>query len=122
MGERMAAEEFSKALESNSEIELTVTGRASGREISAPVWFVQEDGQLSLVPVRGTDSDWYKNVLKTPVVRLAARGAQVTTRAMPITDPARVQEIMDRFRAKYGAEDVARYYPRQGVAVEVTLD
>jgi hypothetical protein len=41
----MASEEFSKALESSSEIELTVTGRKSGREISIPVWFVHEGGK-----------------------------------------------------------------------------
>jgi deazaflavin-dependent oxidoreductase (nitroreductase family) len=119
--ERMADEEFSKALESSSEIELTVTGRKSGREISIPVWFVREGGKLYLVPVGGTDSDWYKNVLTTPTVRLAAGRTELTARAAPVADPARVREILDKFRAKYGAEDVQRYYPRQDAAVEVPL-
>jgi deazaflavin-dependent oxidoreductase (nitroreductase family) len=117
----MANEEFSKALESTREIELTVTGRTSGREISIPVWFVREGGKLYLVPVNGSDSDWYKNVLKTPTIRLAAEGAQLTARATPITDPPRVGEILDKFRARYGARDVERYYPKQDVAVEVPL-
>jgi hypothetical protein len=50
---RMADEEFDKALEASPEIELTVTGRASGREISNPLWFVREGEKLYLVPVRG---------------------------------------------------------------------
>ncbi len=39
---RMAYETFSKALESTPELELTVTGRKSCREISIPVWFVRD--------------------------------------------------------------------------------
>jgi hypothetical protein len=109
----MANEEFSNALESSREIELTVTGRKSSREISIPVWY--------LVPVNGSDSDWYKNVLKVPAIRLAAEGAQLTAGATPITDPAEVSEILDKFRARYGARDVAAYYPKQDVAVQVRL-
>jgi hypothetical protein len=85
------------------------------------VWFVREGDNLYLVPVRGSDSDWYKNVLQEPAVRLAAGGAQLTARATPITDAAKVSEILDKFRAKYGAADVERYYPRQEVAVEIPL-
>ena len=118
---RMANEQFSKVLESTREIELTVTGRKSGREISVPVWFVRDGDKLYLVPVNGSDSDWYQNVLKTPTIRLATGGAQLTARATPITDPARVGEILEMFRAKYGARDVESYYPKQDVAVEVPL-
>jgi deazaflavin-dependent oxidoreductase (nitroreductase family) len=117
----MATEEFSKALESTREIELTVTGRKSGREITFPVWFVREGDKLYLVPVTGSDSSWYKNVLAEPTVRLAAGGAELTARAAPITDPARVSEIVDKFRAKYGAREVAAYYPKPDVAAEITL-
>jgi hypothetical protein len=118
---RMANEEFKRALESTREIQLTVTGRASGREISFPVWFVTEGGTLYLVPVQGSDTNWYKNVLKDPAIRLAAGDAQVTARAAPVTDPARVGEIVDKFRAKYGAQNVEAYYPKHDVAVEVPL-
>jgi len=121
MGKTMADEEFLKALDSTGEIELTVTGRRTGREISMPVWFVREDDRLYLVPVRGSDSDWYKNVLKAPTIRLTAGGAQLTARATPITDPAKVAEIVDKFRAEYGAQEVTAYYPKHDVAVEVPL-
>ena len=117
----MANEEFGRALESTREIELTVTGRKSGREISIPVWFVWDGDKMYLVPVNGSDSDWYKNVLNEPTIRLAAGGAQLTARATPVTDPARVGELFDMFRARYGARDVERYYPKQDAAVEVPL-
>lgn len=117
----MANEEFIKALDSTNEIELTVTGRRSGKEISIPVWFVREGDELYLVPIRGSDSDWYKNVLRVPTIRLTAGGAQMTARATPITDPTKVADIVDKFRVKYGAQEVASHYSKQDVAMEVRL-
>ena len=117
----MTREEFKNALEDSREIELTVTGRTSGRAISNPVWFVRDGEKLYLVPVRGSDSDWYKNILKTPTIRLAAEAAQLNAVATPTSDTAEVEQILDKFRAKYGARDVEAYYPKQDVAVEVPL-
>jgi hypothetical protein len=85
------------------------------------VWFVHDSDKLYLVPVTGSDTNWYKNVLKTPTVRLAAGGAQLTATATPISDKSQVDEIVDKFRAKYGAGDVEAYYPKHNVGVEVPL-
>ena len=117
----MANEQFTRALQSTQEVELTVTGRKTGREITIPVWFVPEGDRVYLLPVNGTDSDWYKNVLKDPTIRLAAGGAQVTARARPAEDPAAVARVVDMFRAKYGSGNVDRYYPKRNAAVEVPL-
>lgn len=113
--------EFANALQQTDQIELTVTGRVTGRDISFPVWFVKENEKFYLLPVRGSDSDWYKNMLKTPRLRLTADGASVTATAKPITDPARVREVVDKFRANYGPDQVAQYYPKTDVAVDVGL-
>ena len=53
-------------LSRSSEINITVTGRKSGRTVSLPIWFVWDDGMLYLLPVKGSDTEWYKNVLKNP--------------------------------------------------------
>jgi deazaflavin-dependent oxidoreductase (nitroreductase family) len=118
---RPAGEDFKKALEDSRDIELTVTGRTSGREISNPVWFVEDGETLYLVPVKGSDSDWYKNILKTPTIRLVARTAQLEATVTPTSDTAKVEQVLDGFRAKYGARDVQAYYPKQDVAVQVPL-
>ena len=117
----MADEEFTRALDSSREVNLSVTGRKSGRGITVPVWFVRDGGKLYLVPVSGTDSNWYKNVLRTPSIRLAIGDVERSASAAPVTDPSRVSEIVDKFRAKYGARDVAAYYPKQNAAVEVPV-
>ena len=48
------------------QIKLSVIGRKSGKIISNPVWFVLEGEKLYLLPVLGSDTQWYKNVLKNP--------------------------------------------------------
>jgi deazaflavin-dependent oxidoreductase (nitroreductase family) len=100
-----------------NEITITVTGRKSGRTISVPVWFVLEDGKLYLLPVNGSDTQWYKNVLKNPSIRIDAGGDAAELRAVPVTDPKQVSSIVEKFRAKYGPSDVKKYYSKFDVAV-----
>ena len=99
------------------EIKITVTGRKSGRAISNPVWFVLDGDKLYLLPVQGSDSQWYKNVLKDPKIRIDARGAEAELHVVPITDPKQVSSVVEKFRDKYGAGDVKKYYPKFDVAV-----
>ncbi len=100
-----------------SEIDLSVTGRKSGRTISQPVWFVFEDDKVYLLPVRGSDTQWYKNVLKNQAIRIDARGAEAEFNAVPIPDAKQVASVVEKFRAKYGASDVKKYYSKFDVAV-----
>ena len=99
------------------QITISVTGRKSGRTISIPVWFVLEDDKLCLLPVQGSDTQWYKNVLKNPTIRIDARGAEAKLKAVPITDAAQVKSVVEKFRAKYGTNDVKKYYSKFDVAV-----
>jgi deazaflavin-dependent oxidoreductase (nitroreductase family) len=99
------------------EINITVTGRKSGRAISIPVWFALEDDKLYLLPVQGSDTQWYKNVLKNPRIRIDARGAEAEFQAIPVTDAKQVSSVVEKFRAKYGTSDVKKYYSKFDVAV-----
>jgi deazaflavin-dependent oxidoreductase (nitroreductase family) len=101
-------------------IKITVTGRKSGRAISRPVWFVLDD-KLYLLPVQGSDTQWYKNVLKNPTIEIDARGAKAELRVQPITDAKQVASVVEKFRAKYGAGDVKKYYSKFDVAVSARL-
>jgi len=116
----MAQTDFRPALQGSNEIEITVTGRTSGRSLTYPVWFALEGDKLYLIPVRGSDTDWYKNVRKTPTIRLEARGKTFTTSARLLTDEAQIGKVLEKFRDKYG-RNVKSYYPKLDVAVEVPL-
>jgi deazaflavin-dependent oxidoreductase (nitroreductase family) len=105
----------------SSEIHITVTGRKSGRSITVPVWFVLEGNTLYLLPVKGSDTQWYKNVLKNPKMRIKARGAEEEIKVRAVNDAARVKSVVEKFRAKYGAGDVKQYYSKFDVAVVAEL-
>jgi len=115
--------EVQKALDSSVELQITVTGRKSGREFSTPVWFVREGKTIYLMPVRGSKNQWYKNVLKSKSKRIKISSGKVSLElaAKPINDSKRVGSIADKFRKKHGVADVKRYYARFDAAVELNL-
>lgn len=105
----------------SSEITLTVTGRKSGRAISIPIWFILEGDKLQLLPVQGSDTQWYQNVLKNPSIKIEAGGAEREVQVVPIKDAAQVKSVVEKFRKKYGANDVKKYYSKLDVAVIADL-
>jgi deazaflavin-dependent oxidoreductase (nitroreductase family) len=110
-------DDLKQRLASYRQIKLSVIGRKSGRTISVPVWFVLEAEKLLLLSVQGSDTQWYKNVLKNPSIRVDARGAEAEFRAMPITEAKAVRSVVEKFRKKYGAKDVKKYYSKFDVGL-----
>jgi deazaflavin-dependent oxidoreductase (nitroreductase family) len=108
-------------LSSSSEITITVTGRKSGRSISIPVWFVWEDETLYLLPVQGSNTQWYKNVLRKPSMRIKAGKDEGEVTVVPFTDTEQVSSVVEKFRSKYGAGDVKKYYSKFDVAVSAQM-
>jgi len=117
----MKSSDLKDRLSRDREIKLSVTGRKSGKTISVPVWFVLDDDKLYLLPVNGSDTQWYKNVLQNPTMRIEARGAEGGFRAVPISEAKAVKAVIEKFREKYGAGDVKKYYSKFDVAVFVEL-
>jgi len=110
-----------KDLNTTSEIDLTVRGRKSDQDISRPVWFVHEDDKLYLLPVMGSDTNWYRNVLKNPTVKISAQGQELRGKTKTITNDNKVKEIIQKFRSKYGNSDVQKYYSKFDVGIEFAL-
>jgi hypothetical protein len=117
----MDSSETQKALDSSVELQITVTGRKSGREFSYPVWFVREGKTIFLMPVRGSRNQWYKNVLKSKRIKISSGKLSVELAVKPISDTKRVASIADKFRKKHGVADVKRYYAGFDAAVELNL-
>jgi len=80
-----------------------------------------EGEKLYLLPVQGSDTQWYKNALKNPSIRIDARGAEEEFRAKPTTEANEVKSVIEKFREKYGAGDVKKYYSKFDVAVVVEI-
>jgi len=103
------------------DINISVTGRKSGRTISIPIWFALDGDKLYLLPVQGSDTQWYKNVLKKPLIGVHARDAEAEFHVVPITAAKQVSSVVEKFREKYGAADVKKYYSKFDVAVFAQL-
>jgi len=112
---------FRTGLQNDNLIEITLTGRTSGRPISLPIWFALDGNTLSLIPVKGSDTEWYKNLRQTPTIRLSAHGKTLTAQAQFLTGQAQLDQVLARFRDKYG-RNVKSYYPKYDVAVEIILE
>jgi hypothetical protein len=78
---------------------------------------VSDNDKLYLLPVLGSDTQWYKNVLKNPSIRIEAGGAKADFKGVPLTDASQVSSVVAKFRAKYGPSDVKKYYSKFDVAV-----
>src|SRR5918998_3992997 len=123
----MSKGDLHRGLNRASEIRLSVKGRKSGGDIPRPVWFVYEGNTLYLLPVQGSDTNWYKNMLVEPTLKISVSGGgggegeEIPVRGKPIVDSNRVDDIVRKFKSKYGEGDVKRYYPKTDVAVEVPL-
>jgi deazaflavin-dependent oxidoreductase (nitroreductase family) len=117
----MTQTDFRMALQGASEMKITVTGRTSGRSLTYPIWFALDGDKLYLIPVKGSDTVWYKNVRKRPSIRLEARGKTLTVSPRFLTDQAHLDQVLEKFRDKYG-RNVKSYYPKLDVAVAVQLE
>jgi Uncharacterized protein conserved in bacteria (DUF2255) len=118
----MSKPELYQRLDSASEIELTVKGRKSGNDISRPVWFVREGNILYLLPLNGSDTNWYKNMLVNPMSKLSLNGTEIlSANGRPIRDKNRIADVVRKFNSRYGEGEVKKYYTKFDAAVEVPL-
>ncbi len=99
-----------------------IIGKKSGRDIPRPVWFVHEGNTVYLLPNYGSDTNWYKNFLVDPTLKISVRGGgeeEISAKGKRVTDSKRINDIFRKFDSKYGG--VKQYYPKVDVAVEVPI-
>jgi len=117
----MSKDDLRQRLNKVYEMTLSVKGRKSGKDITRPVWFVHEANTLYLLPVQGSDTNWYKNMVVDPTLKISVNGVEISERGKQITDNNRVNDVVKKFKSKYGEGEVKKYYTNFDVAVEVTL-
>jgi hypothetical protein len=50
------------------------------------------------------------------LLRIGVGGAEAEVQAVPVKDATQVKSVVEKFRDKYGADDVKRYYSKLNVA------
>ena len=76
---------------------------------------------MYLLPVQGSDTNWYKNLLVDSTLKISINGTEIPARGKAITDSNRVDDILRKFKSKYGEGEVKKYYTKFDVAAEVPL-
>ncbi len=117
----MVQADFAKALRDRKEIRITVKGRSSGREVTLPVWFALEGKTLWLLPLHGSRTQWFRNVLADPTLTLRAGRQALTAMARPRRARTAVERVLEQFRKKYSGKLVAQYYDHSDVVVDVPI-
>ena len=84
-----------------STIELTTTGRKSGKPHMRPVWFVVSDGKIVVQAGKDGKTDWYRNLQKTPAAVVRQGEYTFRVRAKPVDDPAQVEAVHKLVVEKY---------------------
>ena len=113
--------DFGKVFDSSEELQITVKGPKTGRDYSAPVWFVREGKTIFLLPAKGSKSHWYRNVRHSGKIKISSGGLSYDLTPRILTDSTKVGLVIDKFRKKHGAGDVKRYYAVYDVALQLAL-
>ncbi|OLC85408.1 MAG: hypothetical protein AUJ08_02730, partial [Thaumarchaeota archaeon 13_1_40CM_3_50_5] len=86
----MVPDKLIVALKGAEEVQLAVKGRKSGKDIPRPVWFALRRNEVLFLPVKGSQSQWYKNILKNPLVRISVASQTYAGRLETMTEKSEV--------------------------------
>ena len=100
-----------------AEAKLTVTTRKTKEPVTFPVWFVAQGTIFHLIPVRGSATNWYRNVLKNSNVTISVAGHVYTGIAQTTQERETVKQVMDLFRDKYGDRNCKNFFGERADAV-----
>ena len=109
----MSDDPIERALRGEDELELTTTGRRTGRPHRVLAWFAYDGDSLWLRTDR--DADWFRNLEREPRAHVSVGGHELGVRREPVADEvAALRQLIERWRAKYGQEWVADWYVERG--------
>jgi deazaflavin-dependent oxidoreductase (nitroreductase family) len=111
------------ALANGRTIEITTTGRRTGRPQRIEIWFHNLDGRLYLTGLPGSRG-WYANLRARPELTFHLKAgvqADLRARATPIEEPARRRAVLSRILARLGQAGELEAWVRASPLVEVTI-
>ncbi len=74
---------------------LTTIGRRSGNPHTTPLQYELVDEKYFIGSARGTESDWYRNILVNPEVWIQVKSQEFPALATPITDIEHITNYLD---------------------------
>jgi deazaflavin-dependent oxidoreductase (nitroreductase family) len=74
---------------------LTTTGRKSGLPRVTALQYEEVDGAIYLGLSKGTQADWFKNLVANPHVSIRVKSRQFNGKAEAVIDPARIADFLE---------------------------
>lgn len=74
---------------------LTTKGRRTGLPRVTPLQYEEVDGVYLVGSRRGTEADWFRNLVADPVVEVRVKSRRFRATAEPITDSSRIADFLE---------------------------
>jgi deazaflavin-dependent oxidoreductase (nitroreductase family) len=117
-------DDVKQALERDRTIDITTTGRQSGRPRRLEIWFHNLDGRIYITGLPGR-RDWYANIVANPEFTFHLRQtvlADLPGRARPIVDEQERRDVLERILERLDRADELERWVQEAPLVEVELD
>jgi len=112
------------ALKTDSLIDMTTTGRKSGKPSKIEIAFHNFDGALYITGLPGR-RDWYANLLANPRFTFHLKQstqADIPATAIPITDEAERRQVLSKVVAKWNRQAELDAFLQSSPLVKVQLE
>jgi hypothetical protein len=115
-------DKFRDDLSNRRQISISVVGRRTGRIVTLPVWFTSQEDTLWLLPVYGSRTQWFRDLLQHPEITIKIGSERRTFPIRPLKSAAAVRRVVRSFGEKYTPELIKRLYPGPlDVAVKIGI-
>jgi deazaflavin-dependent oxidoreductase (nitroreductase family) len=95
MNRRVAVNNSPKVKGGKLVLVLYHVGRKSGLSHATPLQYEEVDGDYYVASARGTQADWYRNVVANPCVEILVRGQRLPAQAEAVTDPQQIADFLE---------------------------
>jgi deazaflavin-dependent oxidoreductase (nitroreductase family) len=123
-GDTHLDERIQRALARPHRIDITTTGRRSGRPRRIELVFHNIEGMIVISGSPGR-RDWYANLVADPHLTFHLKGpiqADLPAIARPITEPVERRRVMEAVAHNWGVEDRFEVFLRRSPLVEVRFE
>ncbi len=117
-------EEIERALQTDSLVDITTTGKKTGKphKIEIAFHYLDQDIYISGMPGK---RDWYANLVANPEFTFHLKQsiqADIPARATSVLDEAQRRKILARIVQKWGRQNQLESFVKNSPLVEVQLD
>ena len=95
LNQRIAAPLWSGNRQSDLVLLLTTIGRKSGLPRHTPLQYEKMDDLIYVASARGTQADWYRNILANPQVEVRIKAERFRGVAEAISDAERIADFLE---------------------------